>query len=150
MTTGEKIRNARKKAGLTQTELASLTGTAQANIAYYENGKRKPKYETLLKIASALNTDVHQLMGRRIEITPDGVYEGIDDDAFDKSMDIIKFKYFNDYLSLTDIRFNLDDRSVAFDNEKYYLTPDQVTIIMSSTETHIKNLIRAIGKKVEE
>lgn len=58
MTTGEKIKEARKKAGLSQKELGDKLGVSQAMIGQYETGKRKPKLETLDKIAEALSVDV--------------------------------------------------------------------------------------------
>lgn len=58
MTTAEKIKKARKEAGLTQAKLAEKLNTTQQNLAQYESGKRKPKLETLDKIAEALSVDV--------------------------------------------------------------------------------------------
>ena len=58
MTTGELIRAARKKAGLTQKELGAKLGVSGAMIAQYETGVRTPKIETLQKISNALNLDI--------------------------------------------------------------------------------------------
>jgi transcriptional regulator with XRE-family HTH domain len=55
MNTGERIKQARKKAGITQKELGNLVGMSYQQIAQYEKGIRKPKLETLSKIAEALN-----------------------------------------------------------------------------------------------
>lgn len=55
MTTGECIKAARKKAHMTQATLGKELGVSASMIAQYENGARKPKYETLKKIADALN-----------------------------------------------------------------------------------------------
>ena len=54
MTTGEKIKLYRKKKGLSQKELAELSGVSEISIRKYEADSRKPKIETLLKIADAL------------------------------------------------------------------------------------------------
>ena len=54
MSIGENIKNARKKAGLTQKELAEKMGSTQS-------GKRNPKLETLNKIAGALEIPVSLL-----------------------------------------------------------------------------------------
>lgn len=59
--TGKKIKEAREKAGLTQSQLAEAIGTTSQNISQYERGLRKPKYETLLKIAKALNVEWYSL-----------------------------------------------------------------------------------------
>lgn len=62
MPTGEKIRMIRLEKGITQKQLAKLLNTSQQNLAQYESGKRKPKIETLHKIAYALNVPVTELV----------------------------------------------------------------------------------------
>ncbi|MCC8101443.1 MAG: helix-turn-helix domain-containing protein [Clostridiales bacterium] len=61
MSTGERIKKARKTAGLTQKQLAAKLGTSQQNIAQYESGKRNPKQETLREIADILNVSIEDL-----------------------------------------------------------------------------------------
>lgn len=63
MTTGQRIRAARKEAGLTQVELGEILGVSGSMIAQYETDKRNPKYETLKRIAAALEVPVPELMG---------------------------------------------------------------------------------------
>ena len=63
MTIGERIKSARNKAGMTQKQLGIACGIDEANIRKYELGKQNPKYETVLKIASALNISVFDLLG---------------------------------------------------------------------------------------
>ncbi|MCM1167839.1 MAG: helix-turn-helix domain-containing protein [Lachnospiraceae bacterium] len=55
MTIGEKIKYLRKQKGVTQTELAELTGIHQVSIAKYEKDKMIPQPEQLEKITEALN-----------------------------------------------------------------------------------------------
>ena len=55
MTIGEKIKYLRKQKGVTQTELAQLTGIHQVSIAKYEKDKMVPQPEQLQKIIEALN-----------------------------------------------------------------------------------------------
>lgn len=55
--TGKKIKIARMQAGMTQAQLAKQIGTTSQNISQYERDIRKPKYETLQKIAKALEVD---------------------------------------------------------------------------------------------
>lgn len=54
MTTGEMIKAARKKAGLTQKELGAMIGVSGAMIAQYETGVRIPKLDTVQRIAEPL------------------------------------------------------------------------------------------------
>lgn len=61
MTTGQRIRAARKKARMTQAELAKRLGISYVGISQWENDIRNPKYETLVRIAAALNVDVEVL-----------------------------------------------------------------------------------------
>ena len=61
MSTAEKIKEMRKKAGLSQKELGEKLGVSQVMISAYESGIRKPKIETLQKIAAALNVSLEVL-----------------------------------------------------------------------------------------
>ena len=62
MPTGEKIKEFRKKRGLTQKQLGDLCGMADSAIRRYENGRANPKIETLRKIADALEVNVTELL----------------------------------------------------------------------------------------
>lgn len=73
MDIGEKIKYLRTEKGITQKELASKLGTSQQNLAQYENGKRKPKLETIQKIANALNVDPLVLIGQISETLSDNL-----------------------------------------------------------------------------
>jgi transcriptional regulator with XRE-family HTH domain len=48
----------RKARGLSQAELAELTGTTQSAIARLESGGRPPRIDTLLRIAEALDCEL--------------------------------------------------------------------------------------------
>ena len=62
MTIAERIREARKAAGLTQQELAEKLGITPALIGHYERNIRNPKLEQLQKIASALCIPLNELI----------------------------------------------------------------------------------------
>lgn len=62
MATGEKIKIARKKAGLTQKALAQKTGLATGTIQQYEYGDYKPKIEQLRRIAAVLGVCIGDLV----------------------------------------------------------------------------------------
>ena len=53
---GKSIKAARKAAGLTQKELAQKLGISFQSVAQWENDLRRPKFETIQKIADALGT----------------------------------------------------------------------------------------------
>ncbi|HYZ18489.1 MAG TPA: helix-turn-helix transcriptional regulator [Gaiellaceae bacterium] len=54
----EQVAEQRKARGLSQAELAELTGTTQSAIARLEAGGRPPRLDTLLRIAEALDCDL--------------------------------------------------------------------------------------------
>ena len=58
MTTGERIKEARKYRKMTQKQLAEAAGVATGTIQQYELGKREPKYEILIRICKALNISI--------------------------------------------------------------------------------------------
>ena len=59
----QRLKELRLKKGLTQTELGKKVGVKQNTFTNWENGKREPNFETLLKLASILNTTTSYLLG---------------------------------------------------------------------------------------
>ena len=58
---GEKLKAARKAAGLSQVELAARVGCHQKDVARWEAG-REPKALTLKKLAQALGCSMDELV----------------------------------------------------------------------------------------
>ena len=56
--TGQIIEEARKKANMTQSELAEKIGTNKSYISRVETGKTEPKVSTFYRIAAALGLNV--------------------------------------------------------------------------------------------
>ena len=54
-----KVSERRLEMNLSQRELAELCGTTQSAIARLERGGRPPRIDTLLRIAEALDCDLH-------------------------------------------------------------------------------------------
>lgn len=63
MDIGLKIKEKRNAAGLTQSQLAELSGVAVITIRQYESNKRQPRADQLRAIASALNVSMDYLVG---------------------------------------------------------------------------------------
>lgn len=63
MTMGQRIKEARKRAGLTQKSLAVKIGVATGTVQQYELGKRQPRLEQIYNIADALNIPPEELLG---------------------------------------------------------------------------------------
>lgn len=59
----QRIRQARKAAGITQEELAHILGINCATLSKYESGVIEPSISQLVSIASALNTSLPELLG---------------------------------------------------------------------------------------
>ena len=53
MDAGSLLRDARRRAELTQTELAELSGTSQATLSAYERGSKTPSADTLARVLAA-------------------------------------------------------------------------------------------------
>lgn len=58
----KEIKNSRKKKGITQEQLAKLTGLSRNTIINFENDKRNPRIKDLRKIATALSVPIEQLI----------------------------------------------------------------------------------------
>ena len=57
----EKLKEARRKAGYSQQQLADLADVSKESIYLYEAGKRYPRREQLSKLASALSINISDL-----------------------------------------------------------------------------------------
>lgn len=58
---GEKIKKKREKIGLTQTELAIMSGITGPGLSMIEKGKRMPNIKTFYAISKALSTTMDEL-----------------------------------------------------------------------------------------
>jgi predicted nucleotidyltransferase/DNA-binding XRE family transcriptional regulator len=67
MDAAERIRAARRQAGLTQQQLATRSGVRQPNIAAYENGGRQPSEAMLVRLLDATRPRPSELLERHRE-----------------------------------------------------------------------------------
>ena len=58
-----KIADYRKKAGLTQTQLADHIGISQNTLSQYETGKRNPDIKTVEMLADYFSTSINSILG---------------------------------------------------------------------------------------
>lgn len=58
----EKLRDLRKKKGLSQRDVSKMLGLAPAAYGHYESGIRTPNIETACKIAKLYGVKVEQLV----------------------------------------------------------------------------------------
>jgi len=59
----DSLKSLRKKANMSQEELANKVGLKKAVICLYESGKRKPSFEALQALADAFNVNISTLTG---------------------------------------------------------------------------------------
>ena len=62
MTIGEHIKATRKNKGISQKELGKALGVSGSMIGQYETGQRKPRLDTLRRIADALGVEWTELV----------------------------------------------------------------------------------------
>jgi transcriptional regulator with XRE-family HTH domain len=65
----ERLRTARDLRGLSQTQLATNAGLPASSVSHFESGARKPSFDNLKRLASALDVTTDYLLGR--SDTPD-------------------------------------------------------------------------------
>lgn len=66
-TIGERIRELRNERGMTQKEVGERAGIAEPTIRRYELGKLNPKFETVQKIAKALEVPTSCVYGMNVQ-----------------------------------------------------------------------------------
>lgn len=62
-TLGQRIRTARRDAGMSQGQLAAALSTTQSAISLYEAGQRSVGIDMLLNVARILNRPLHYFLG---------------------------------------------------------------------------------------
>jgi transcriptional regulator with XRE-family HTH domain len=65
MSVADRIRSRRLKLGITQTQLAKAAKLTPAAISQFESGARKPSFDALSKLATALKVTTDYLLGRK-------------------------------------------------------------------------------------
>jgi DNA-binding XRE family transcriptional regulator len=63
----QRLRAARREAGLTQQDLADRAGIHRVTVAVYEAGRKEPGVGHALAIAGVLGTCAEQLFGDEVE-----------------------------------------------------------------------------------
>ena len=92
-----RIRELRKKCGITMKELGEKIGVAESTVSQYETGKRQPDYETMLKLGEYFGVTVDFLLGSEKAPTVEGERNVSDED--------IKFALFGGDGEITDAMF---------------------------------------------
>ena len=64
----ERLRIARERAGLSQSDLAEKAGFQASAISHFETGRRSPSFENLRRLSDALGVTTDYLIGRVSEV----------------------------------------------------------------------------------
>jgi transcriptional regulator with XRE-family HTH domain len=103
---GERIKHNRKRSNFSQKRLAELSGINTVQLSQYERGVKNPKYETLKKIAVALDVPLNNFVNPE---EPDREYECISD-------------------TLNDAGYRLEPAGIGCGpdekGDRYYIIPD--------------------------
>lgn len=73
----ERLRTAREKRGLSQSQLAEKAKLPPSSISHFESGARKPSFDNLRKLANALDVSTDYLLGRVDQMDSIGAAERI-------------------------------------------------------------------------
>lgn len=92
MTFGEKFKEARKKTGLSQEELAEIIGISRAAVAKWETDKGLPDIENLKAIAKLLDVSIDYLLddGSTIDLSVTKKAINLEKNSEDKKLSRIK------------------------------------------------------------
>jgi len=152
---GGRIRDARKKKGISQQELANKTGIQNSSISAFENGKKSPGLHSLALIAKALNVSMDDLyFGDSsvdfIENAPDKgrkiancIYELMKENVISCS-EIYNRREETDSVLLfrfsSEVKRLIDSLRVFFSKKNTYPNPDE----------YIKQLIGSVANEINE
>ncbi len=163
MTVGENIKQARKEKGITQKELGiMLGGISQQQIGQWETGKANPKFETIKKIADALNIDVLYLLCiDEYDIETVNISNQNTPDRKPAYANLPERDYslgWEDWLHYNNIDFlywDLDDEKgwlMKFidTKEMFFLPESQAEKLPLLSIEYIKTMIRTFGEKIEK
>jgi transcriptional regulator with XRE-family HTH domain len=68
---GQRLRESRVAAGLSQSELEDISGIPKARLSRYENGHVEPSIQTLARLSRALNVSEASLLGDQRAVLED-------------------------------------------------------------------------------
>lgn len=85
MTFGEKVREIRKRKGLSQLELGEKMKVSQQAIGKYEKTVEQPKMSTVRKLANALDVHISELVTDWSHFSPGEIWEDMQDNEIDYS-----------------------------------------------------------------
>ena len=83
---GKRIRDARKKVGLSQEVLGEMVGLSTSHVCHIEGGRTKPSLRSVVQIINALHTSVDKILSDNSEV----LYDSYRDDFLSELKDCSK------------------------------------------------------------
>jgi transcriptional regulator with XRE-family HTH domain len=145
MKLGDRIREYRKQAGLTQKQLGEKLGVSNVNIGQYERGLRNPKLPQLKRIADALDIPFDLLVSDKVNELVDAGKE-IDPGV----LDIFTQTEFEE--KLAHIHYSLMFDNAAFtcytaDNQSFPITKEEIRLIDRQVDQYLKFLLSELMQR---
>lgn len=159
MTIGERIKDYRTSAGLTQAQLAQKSGLAVGTIHQYENNKRQPRVEQLKKIANALNVPVDVFVDNdhyRLHLLALESIAGIKDDIgifpvpeSEGVEEELNRRDKETQINLSKLKFFVRSKYVDFTESDFIVVRDLINSFYSLNSAGQKKAIERIGELAE-
>lgn len=129
---GKRLKELRKANGYTIEQFADMGGISKSTLGYYENDKRMPDIEILVRIADTLNVNADYLIGRTNTTAQKGKmktvceFTGLSDCAVEYLSELVKNK---DYAKLSIINHLFHELCEDYD---FYNGEDEVSSVLGS------------------
>lgn len=136
LTIGERIRIARKEAGLTQEQLGERANIAKTTIRKYELGRLNPERETIEKIANALEVSPFALMDFKMGIP---IIREMEKNS-SISNEFINFSNFIDEIGYRIIREE-SKYYLVNGNEKKEIRHEELKTLVKTSKTVLKGIL---------
>ncbi|HFI0496124.1 TPA: S24 family peptidase [Streptococcus suis] len=126
---GQKIKDFRKLAGMTQTDLAQRLETTKQTISRYEKGDRKPGQDTLFDLADVFGVSIDDLFPQRTPTAPNSLIEQISDKVVQLTEPNQKnvLRYSSELLdkqnTVTDSKNTVNELQATYHTYNYYDQP---------------------------
>ena len=153
-----RIKEVRKKKGLSLQQVADAVGLGNNTISRYETGKREPKLETWNKLAEYFNVPTSYLMGLSDDVN--GWKEWAENTGYsvkqikDEIQRLIKTKRLD---SSADIQYQIDQAVKSLDSSSYSTTQGvqhelvfQLTNLISKVDGAFTEPLESKGKGIEK
>ncbi|MBR3245864.1 MAG: helix-turn-helix transcriptional regulator [Parasporobacterium sp.] len=87
---GNRIRSARKRKGVSQSDLSEIIDKSPTYLSYIESGTKTMSLDTFVDLANALNVTADELLRDSLEKTALGVYAMMTDDSSEYEQRILR------------------------------------------------------------